>query len=86
MTTAATTTATITTTTAPLSFLAWLATATATDDPAGDLISDLRDDGRKPVNFPSCAALRRYLISRHACREALAAAPAAWRRFEAGES
>jgi hypothetical protein len=67
-----------------LSFLAWLAVASVTDDPAGDLIDDLRRDPRKPADIASRAALRSYLVSRRACREALRTVPAVWRRFEAG--
>jgi hypothetical protein len=66
------------------SFLAWLAVANVTDDPAGDLIDDLRRDTRKPADIPSRAELRRYLRLRRACREAIRAVPTVWRRFEAG--
>jgi hypothetical protein len=72
--------------TAPCDFLDWLAVATVTDDPPGDLIDDLRRDTRKPADIPSRAELRRYLRLRRACREALRTVPAVWRRFEAGES
>jgi hypothetical protein len=34
-------------------FFAWLAVASVTDDPAGDLISDLRRDTRKPADIAS---------------------------------
>jgi hypothetical protein len=67
-----------------VSFLDWLATAPVTDDPVGDLVDDLRRDTRKPVDIESPEALRRYLRSRRACREALAVVAAVWSRYEAG--
>jgi hypothetical protein len=66
-----------------LSFSEWLAAATITDDPIGDLIDDLRRDGRRSSNFSSCADLRRFLREHRACREALRVAPAVWRRYQA---
>jgi hypothetical protein len=44
-----------------VSFLDWLATAPVTDDPAGDLIDDLRRDPRKPADIMS-ASYRRNLV------------------------
>jgi hypothetical protein len=67
-----------------VSFLEWLATAIVTDDPTGDLVDDLRRDPRKPADIESAVALRSYLRTRRACREAIAVVPKVWRRYEAG--
>jgi hypothetical protein len=67
---------------------AWLEAARATDDPAGDLISDMRRDlARDPATFPrlfpNIESMRGYLRSKGACREALQAVPTLWRRYRA---
>jgi hypothetical protein len=71
----------ITAAAAPPSFLDWLAHAHISDDPIGDLIADLQRDRRTPASISSCAALRRYLRSRRACRAALHAAPKVWHQY-----
>jgi YozE SAM-like fold len=59
----------------------WLAHTRATDDPAGDLIRDMRDDPRLPRDVASMEALRGYLQSRGACPEAVKAARTVMRRY-----
>lgn len=59
----------------------WLAAARATDDPAGDLIGDMRGDLTIPHLFASIEDMRGYLRCRGACVEALAAVPTVWRRY-----
>jgi hypothetical protein len=60
----------------------WLATALITDDPAGDLIADMRrEQETMPSLFKNIRDMRAYLVSRRACPEALAAVPAVWRRY-----
>jgi hypothetical protein len=64
---------------------AWLAEAKVTDNPVGDLIADMRRDAdpKLPEDFPSVSHLKSYLYLRGACREALAVARTAWRRYRA---
>ena len=68
-------------------FKTWLYRAVLTDDPAGDLIGDMRmvdEVGRRPVpfdQFKSLEALRGYLRWEGACREAIEAAAPVWRRY-----
>src|SRR6266446_5954487 len=59
----------------------WVAKARITDDPAGDLIADMRRDPALPGLFPNIQAMRDHLRRRGACREALAAVPVVWRRY-----
>jgi hypothetical protein len=59
----------------------WLARARITDDPAGDLIADMRRDPDVPSRFDSIEAMRSYLHRKGACRAALAAVPLVWRRY-----
>lgn len=65
----------------------WLDAARKTDDPAGDLIEDMRNDYHGdpaifPSLFPNIDAMRAFLIRRHACIEALAAVKIVWRRYK----
>ena len=65
---------------------AWLEAARRTDDPAGDLIADMRRDfERNPADFPrlfpSITAMRAYLRAKGACHEAMRAVPVVWRRY-----
>jgi hypothetical protein len=67
-------------------FWHWATRAEATDDPAGDLIFDLRRDylTGNSRNFPrihNLGELKDYLETQGACHGALAAAPKVWRRF-----
>lgn len=59
----------------------FLAKARCTEDPAGDLIADMRRDANVPRLFASIGEMRDYLVSRSACREALEAVPVVWRRY-----
>jgi hypothetical protein len=59
----------------------WLAATRVTDDPMGDLITDMRSDPDIPHLFKNIDALRDYLRSKGACREALAVVPRVWRRY-----
>jgi hypothetical protein len=45
----------------------WLAKARATDDPAGDLITDMRRESDWPGLFKSLEHMRAYFRSRRAC-------------------
>jgi hypothetical protein len=58
----------------------WLRVARVTDDPAGDLIADMRADRRLPALFPG--SMRAYLKSLNACSGALEAVPIVWRRYQ----
>jgi hypothetical protein len=64
-------------------FRDWVRSAHASDNVVGDFIRDARRDSEMPADFPSLRALRGYVLSKGGCREAIATAPAAWRRFEA---
>jgi hypothetical protein len=64
------------------SFSRWLAGARITDDPVGDLIGDMKVDGRLPKAFASCDELRSYFSLRGACAAALRQASPAWRRYQ----
>ena len=59
----------------------WLRHAGITEDPAGDLIADMRRVADLPALFGNIEEMRSYLRSRNACREAMAAAPIVWRRY-----
>jgi hypothetical protein len=52
----------------------WLVRARITDDPAGDLIADMRGDRNLRRDLTSLEGLRAYLRSRNACHEATRAA------------
>ena len=65
---------------------AWLKHARTTDDPAGDLIADMRHEVRRdpasiPRLFGNVGEMRGYLRQQGACREALDAVPVVWRRY-----
>jgi YozE SAM-like fold len=57
----------------------WLASARITDDPMGDLIADMRRDPNIPSLFKNIDAMRDYLRTKGACREAIAVVPKLWR-------
>jgi len=59
----------------------WLFRTDQTDDPAGDLIDDMRQDRDLPTTFASLEAMQDYLRSRRACPEAIAASEGLWRRY-----
>jgi hypothetical protein len=59
----------------------WLEKSHITDDPAGDLMSDMRRDPTLPTFFRNIREMRAYLVSRGACPEALQALPVVWRRY-----
>jgi hypothetical protein len=59
----------------------FLAHARVTDDPAGDLIKDMRRDKTLPPLFGSIKEMREYLHRRGACLGALEAVPVVWRRY-----
>jgi hypothetical protein len=62
----------------------WLKHARTTDDPAGDLIADMKADRNLPLrNVTSFGALRSYLISKNACHGAIEAAQVVCRRYRA---
>jgi len=66
-------------------FRDWVMRAKITDDPAGDLIGDIRRDTRlwcRPLDIHSAAELRAHLRFRSACDGALKAAGTVWRRYE----
>ena len=60
----------------------WLTAARVTDDPAGDLIADMRRDKTIPSLFGNIREMRSHLRLRGACPEALAAVPVVWRRYK----
>lgn len=60
---------------------AFLAKARSTNDPVGDLISDMRSDADVPPLFKNIGAVRSYLLMKGASREAIAAVPVFWRRY-----
>lgn len=66
-------------------FHEWLSGAKRTNDPAGDLVDDMRRDRRVnplfPIDFPNLRFLQAYLIERGACDGAFFAARVVWRRF-----
>jgi hypothetical protein len=53
----------------------WLRHARITDDPAGDLIADMRREADLPALFGNLEEMRSYLRGRNACREAMALRP-----------
>jgi hypothetical protein len=59
----------------------WLAKSRITDDPAGDLMADMRRDAALPPLFRNIREMRAYLVSRGGCPEALQAIPVVWRRY-----
>lgn len=61
-------------------FTDWLATASITSGPAGDLIDDMLTDDRLP-GFRSLGHMRAHLKRRSACCGAMQAASAVWRRY-----
>jgi hypothetical protein len=66
----------------------WLGAARVTDDPAGDLIADMRRDMlARPDEFPrlfgGVRSMRAHLEKRNASVEAHAAVPVVWRRYRA---
>lgn len=65
------------------SFHRWLDQQKGRADPIGDLASDVMHDDRFPSDASSLASAKRYLVSRHAPREALEALKEAWQEFEA---
>jgi len=65
------------------SFHRWLEQQKGRDGPIGDLASDVMHDDGFPSDTPSLASAKRYLVSRHASREALRALKDAWQEFEA---
>jgi hypothetical protein len=60
---------------------AWLAKARITDDPEGDLISDMRRDPNIPRLFHNRTEMRDYIKARGACREAVTAVTKVWIRY-----
>lgn len=63
-----------------LKFSVWLDLAKVTDDPAGDLIADIRRDPRFPRHVSSEQSLKRALPIT-ACDGAAKAVPQVWRRY-----
>lgn len=59
----------------------WLSVARVTDDPAGDLIADMRLARDLPPIFKNKEAMRGYLRCKGACREAIAAVDDVWPRY-----
>jgi hypothetical protein len=62
-------------------FKEYIGKAMRTDNPAGDLIEDMRSDKQLPENFEKLDSLRTYLQVRGACRGAVDAAADVWHRF-----
>jgi hypothetical protein len=66
-------------------FKQWLARARITDDPEGDLVSDLRREqriGKLPDSaLVSPRAMQGYIRLRGGCDGAIEAVPGVWRRF-----
>jgi hypothetical protein len=66
-----------------MSFTVWVkSVAQATDNAAGDLVKDMRQDLRLPL-FETVQHMRRYLKAHNACEGAIGAADTVWRRFKA---
>jgi hypothetical protein len=59
----------------------WLAASQITDNPAGDLIADMRSDQQLPDFFRSRSQMENYLMRRGACQAALDVVPEVWRRY-----
>jgi hypothetical protein len=59
----------------------WLAAARSTNDPAGDLIADMRRESDVPPLFANIREMRSYLRKKGACAEAMAAVSIVWRRY-----
>jgi hypothetical protein len=71
----------------PVPFAQWA--AKRTDNPAGDLVADLRDDsysrqsrGESLPYFTSAQGVREYIESHGACDGAVQAVPKVWKRYE----
>lgn len=66
-----------------MTWLIWLHRhARVTDDPAGDLVQDMRvDRAIMGQEFRSAAELCLYLRFKQACPEAIVTAPVVWRRY-----
>ena len=75
----------MTTNKSAISFRQWLHKAQVTDDAAGDLIADLRSNLRdEPEEFPHFRTkhgLKRHLLNRDACDNAVQTIPTVWRRY-----
>jgi hypothetical protein len=63
-----------------MSFRTFLTQAEVTDDPAGDLIADMRSDRDLP-DVQDIRAARFYLRDRGACQGAIDALPDVWWRY-----
>ena len=68
----------------------FLSKARVTDNPAGDIVEDMKADTRSPRYrdglprlFRDADHVRSYLWSRNACQEAIDAVPEFWRRYSA---
>jgi hypothetical protein len=66
-------------------FKDWVEEAPITDDVVGDFLDDAKSVLDLPENFSSQKELKSYLSWRPggACREAIDAVPAVWRRYSA---
>jgi hypothetical protein len=65
-------------------FEEWLKQAKVTNDPEGDLVTDMRRDPDRPPTFTSLKALRSYVgFKSHYDTTVLASVPGAWRRYRA---
>jgi hypothetical protein len=64
-----------------MGFNDWLKVARVTDDPAGDLIGDMKGDRTFPAVVRGRAPLARYLSSQGACAEAKEALSVVWARY-----
>jgi hypothetical protein len=66
-----------------ISFAEWLEHARVTDDPEGDLVTDMRTERELP-NFTSFESMHSYVrFKSNGDRAVLAAVPGVWRRYEA---
>jgi hypothetical protein len=65
-----------------MSFVAYIKTCEAGDDPAGDFVRDLRDDGELP-DAKTWRQLERYLSQRGVVDRAITAGKRVWVAYEA---
>jgi hypothetical protein len=67
---------------APHYVKAWLKQARITDEPEGDLVTDMRTDPEIPHHFPTLKRMRDYVrLKSRGDRLIMAAVPGVWRRY-----
>jgi hypothetical protein len=70
----------------PATFNEWIMQAKVTDNPVGDFIDDtqmlIRVGRPPPPVITSEEQLKRFLLVRNACPQAMDTIPAVWRRYQ----